>query len=233
MKQRGFVVGVLGVLTLAGALGCSSGSDNGSSGDSGEDAGATAPGQPTTGPVGEEGGTGSLGADAAGPGVTGDGSAALNDAGEQGDTATTPSGGSGVFADAGAYVPTLGPSARNARHTTNPNPAGTPCLSCHGGQKGNVVQFLFAGTVWTSPSATTPTPMAEVRVVQSNGVGLAAYSDADGNFFFPRGQNGPLSAPAAAGVRDAKGEAPMSNVFNDGDCNSCHRQGGQAPVNLQ
>ena len=94
------------------------------------------------------------------------------------------------------------------------------------------MQFLFGGTVWGSASATAPTPMAEVRVIQANGAVLTAYSDADGNFFFPRGQNDPLSAPAAAGVRDAKGEAPMANVFNDGDCNSCHRLGGEAPVNL-
>jgi len=88
---------------------------------------------------------------------------------EPGDAGSPPSGGGGIFADAGAYMAMLGPSARNSRHTPDPNPAGTACLSCHGGQKGNVVQFLFAGTAWSSPAETTPTPMAEVRVVQANG----------------------------------------------------------------
>jgi hypothetical protein len=229
MKQCQSLLGVLGVFALVGGIGCSSGSRNSSNG---ENDAATGPGEEAGGPFGHDGATGPIGDDGGGPVVTGDASAPPNDAGQPGDAGAAPSGGSGVFADAGAYAPMLGPSARNVRHTTNPNPAGTPCLSCHGGQKGNVVPFLFGGTVWSSPSATTPTPMAEVRVIQANGVALTAYSDADGNFFFPEGQNGPLSAPAAAGVRDAKGEAPMSNVFNDGDCNSCHRQGGQAPVNL-
>ena len=226
MKQYRSALGVLGVFALVGGIGCSSGSGNRSNG---ENDGGTSPGEDAAGPLGHDGGAGTIGDGGSGGG---DASAPLNDAGQPGDSGAAPSGGAGVFADAGAYAPMLGPSARNARHPTNPNPAGTPCLSCHGGQKGNVVQFLFGGTVWNSPAATTPQPMAEVRVIQANGVALTAYSDADGNYFFPQGQNGPLSAPAAAGVRDAKGEAPMSNVFNDGDCNSCHRQGGQAPVNL-
>jgi hypothetical protein len=227
MKQCAFV---LGVFALIGGIGCSSGSGSHSNGDG--DA-ATTPGEDAaTGPWGQDAATGPMGDDGGGSVVTSDGSAPTNDAGQPSDAGSPPPGGTGVFADAGAYVAMLGPSARNARHTNNPNPAGTPCLSCHGGQKGNVVQFLFGGTVWSSPAATTPTPMAEVRVIQANGVALSAYSDGDGNFFLPQGQNGPLSPPAAAGVRDAKGEAPMSNVFNVGDCNSCHRQGGQAPVNL-
>jgi hypothetical protein len=236
MKPYGFALGMLGVFALVGGIGCSSGAGKSSGGSGGDDA-ATGPGTTPgddggTGPFGHDGATGPSGADDGGSVVTGDGSAPPNGPGQPGDAGAPPSGGSGVFADAGAYVPMLGPSAQNVRHTPNPNPAGTPCLSCHGGQKGNVVQFLFGGTVWSSPAATTPTPMVEVRVVQANGVALTTYSDNDGNFFFPRGQNGPLSAPAAAGVRDAKGEGPMVNVFNDGDCNSCHRQGGQAPVNL-
>jgi hypothetical protein len=230
MKQCAFVLGVLGGFALVGGLGCSSGSGNRSTGES--DAATSSGDDAATGPFGHDGATGPMGAGDGGSVVTGDASAPPNDGGQPGDAGAPPSGGTGVFADAGAYVPMLGPSASNARHTPNPNPAGTPCLSCHGGQKGNVVQFLFGGTVWSSPAATTPTPMAEVRVVQADGVALTAYSDADGNYFFPQGANGPLSAPAAAGIRDAKGEASMANVFNDGDCNSCHRQGGQAPVNL-
>jgi hypothetical protein len=168
------------------------------------------------------GGSTAVGSDAAGGG----GGGALPD------SSSPPAPTTGIFADAGAYVPTLGPSSRSPKHTGNPNPAGQACLSCHGGQRPNVVRFLFAGTAWTTAAATTPTPMAEVRVVQANGEGLSAYSDADGNFFLAQAALAPLSAPAEAAVRDANGSVAMTNVFNVGDCNSCHRVGGQAPVNL-
>jgi hypothetical protein len=139
----------------------------------------------------------------------------------------------GIFADAGAYKAMLGPSARNPKHPGNPNPAGQACLSCHGGAKPNVTRFLFAGTAWTSAAATTPAPMVEVRVLQANGSATSVFTDADGNFYFGTPQGAPpLAAPAQAGVRDANGEMTMTNVFNDGDCNSCHRAGGQAPINL-
>jgi hypothetical protein len=154
------------------------------------------------------------------------GSAPTDDAGSGGGAGS----GTGVFGgDAGAYVATLGPSADNDKHPQDANPAGLACLSCHGGQKPNITRFLFAGTVWTSAAATTPAAQVEVRVVGADGSALSAYSDANGNFFFLAG-NDPLSAPAHAGVRDAQGAANMNNVFNVGDCNSCHRSGGQAPI---
>ena len=141
------------------------------------------------------------------------------------DASSPPSAG-GVFADAGAYVATVGPSARNQRHTGSPNPAGQACLSCHGGQKPNVARFLFAGTVWTDATGATPTPKAEVRAVGADGAGLSAYTDADGNFFYAAA-GATLAAPAHGGARDATSVALMSNVFNDGDCNACHKGGGQ------
>jgi len=181
-------------------------------------------------------GGGTTGGDPGTTGGTADGGA-TGDGGGTGGGGTGGDGGSsagGVFADAGAYTPTLGPSARNAKHTgLDGNAAGQACLSCHDGQtKGNVVEFLFAGTLWTTPAATTPLPMAEVRVIEATGNPLVVHTDGDGNFFFPRGTRGPLASPAHGGARDAKGAELMTNVFNDGDCNSCHRAGGQAPINL-
>jgi hypothetical protein len=149
-----------------------------------------------------------------------------------------------VFADAGAYVPTLGPSSDNAAHTPSPNPAGQDCMSCHGatppkgggggdnGDAPKIAQFVFAGTVWNSPTGGAAQPSAEVRVVQANGSQLVSYTDQNGNFFFLQTASGPLVPPASAGVRDATNAISMTNVFNDGDCNSCHRLGGEAPINI-
>jgi hypothetical protein len=77
-----------------------------------------------------------------------------------------------------------------------------------------------------------PAPGAEVRVRQASGDGLEAYSDADGNFYVPRGTMRALVSPAHPGVRDLTNMALMMDVINDADCNSCHRAGGQTPLNL-
>jgi hypothetical protein len=164
--------------------------------------------------------------------------------------ATGAPAGTGVFADAGAYVPTLGPSSDNPQHSPTPNPAGQDCLSCHGATTtsgghgggggnggggnggGGATRFLFAGTVWSSPSGSAPTAQAEVRVVQADGSQLVAYTDQNGNFYFMASPGAALAPPASAGVRDATGAISMVNVFNDGDCNSCHRLGGEPPINL-
>ncbi len=227
MKRTMFMLAVVGV------VGCSGAAVDRATTDGGGDTPT-----PTSTPPAPGEGTGDGGASE----ETNDGGALVASgddgstppSGSQGDGAppSAPPSSGGVFADAGAYVPTLGPSARNPKHTGSQNPAGQACLSCHGGQRPNVVQFLFAGTVWNAPAASAATPMAEVRVVQASGAALSAYSDADGNFFFVRGANGPLAPPVAGGVRDAKATALMTNVFNDGDCNSCHRLGGEVPVNL-
>jgi hypothetical protein len=228
MKHSWLVVLVLGSVACSGSVASQATSDDGGAPPSSVgDPPAMTPGTVGTDPSGDGG--------AASPApATGDASSPSSPPPQDdgGGAPPPPPSAGGVFADAGAYVPTLGPSARNPKHAGNPNPAGQACLSCHGGQRPNIVQFLFAGTVWSSAAATTPTPQAEVRVVQANGAALSAYSDADGNFFFLRSASPPLDAPVAGGVRDSNGAALMVNVFNVGDCNSCHHSGGEAPVNL-
>lgn len=158
------------------------------------------------------------------------------DGGGAGDAQSPPSdGGSnsgGVFDGEGAYMAMLGPSARNGKHTGSPNPAGQACLGCHGGQHPNVVEFLFAGTVWSDAAGTKPSASSEVRIRESNGTATSVYTDADGNFFYPKGARGPLAAPVHGGARDAKTTLLMNNVFSEGDCNSCHRTGGEGPLAL-
>jgi hypothetical protein len=161
------------------------------------------------------------------------GSPASNDGAAPPPPATGDAGGPvNAFTGAPAYVATLGPSARNARHA-GLNPAGSACLSCHDGQKG-VVAFLFGGTVWKDANATAPASSVEVRVLDASGVALHAYSDGDGNFFFPATpQTTKLAAPAHAGLRDATSTRTMTNLINDADCNGCHRSGGEARLAVQ
>jgi hypothetical protein len=217
-------------LSLLALAGCSS-ADQASSGadDADVDGGAPSVTPPIAGSdaASPASGDGAVNAPADGatpPPTGGDGGAGSPDA---------ASGPANAFTGAGPYTATLGPSARNIRHTgPNGNPAGQACLSCHGGQVKNVVPFLAGGTVWKDAAGTTPAQMVEMRVLQANGVGLSAYSDGDGNFFVPRGASAPLASPAHPGVRDAMSMALMSDVINDADCNSCHRAGGQTPLNL-
>jgi hypothetical protein len=108
-------------------------------------------------------------------------------------------------------------------------------LTCHGGQRIGTTVFLVGGTVWQDPAGTMPAPGVQVRVRQADGNALEAFSDDDGNFFVLR-DTAPthmLVAPAHPGVRNANGMALMTDVINDADCNSCHRAGGQAPLNIQ
>jgi hypothetical protein len=151
-----------------------------------------------------------------------------NDSGTQPDA---PQGPVNAFTGAPAYVVTLGPSARSNRHTPE-NPAGTPCMNCHDGSRGNIRRLLFAGTVYKDAAGKTPAPRVEVRVRDAQGNGLSAYSDNDGNFFFERGQRPALAVPARAGMRDANDTKLMNNLMSEGDCNSCHKTGGLALLNV-
>jgi cytochrome c553 len=214
----------LALLASVGLIACGSGNGPGSAatGDPAvDDAGAPDLGNPATPDAGgSHDGGGTTGGDAGAP--HGDASA------------PPPSGDAGLnaFTGAPAYVATLGTSARNAKHTNGGNPAGTACLTCHDGQRG-VTEFLFGGTVWMDATATTPAAHVEVRVLGANGTGQSAYSDTDGNFFFARAANPALSAPARAGLRDSASTHLMSNLISEGNCNECHRAGGQGLMHMQ
>ncbi len=186
--------------------------------------------------------TSSVDSDAGAAEDAGGGDATVSDTGPAIDGALPPeidaagvdaAAGTNAFTGAGPYVATLGPTSQRKQHTPTDNPAGQACMTCHNGSKGNVVEFLVGGTVYTTPAATAPAPSAEIRVREANGNILTTFSDADGNFFVPRNARGPLVSPARGGARDGKSVHLMVNLINNGDCNSCHKPGGQARLNVQ
>ena len=66
--------------------------------------------------------------------------------------ASTPPPKPTVFTGAPAYAATAGPTTRIAQHnfagaTPTTNPAGRPCMQCHGAA-GPAPRFLIAGTIW-------------------------------------------------------------------------------------
>ncbi len=154
-----------------------------------------------------EGGTGESGADAAA---------------DAGSDATAQSN---AFTGAGAYASQQPATTAAMFHDNNSvgiTPGkGTPCLSCHG-NGGNGKEFLFAGTVFQDQAGTMPAADTEVRVRGIDGTAFLSHSDADGNFWFVKGQADNLQFPAQCGGRDAAQTALMVGTIATGDCNSCH-----------
>jgi hypothetical protein len=139
--------------------------------------------------------------------------------------------------DTTGYVATAGTPTDNAAHnfpgnTPVTNPAGQPCLTCHiAGGAG--VPFMFAGTVWTTAAATAPAAEVEVRLRDNAGIGTSTYTDAFGNYFVLLGAAATFSPPAHPGIRTATTTDLMTGAIDNGNCNDCHRAGGQTPIHLQ
>jgi hypothetical protein len=133
-----------------------------------------------------------------------------------------------AFTGAPAYTATAGATTRIAQHnfagaTPTTNPAGRPCMQCHGAA-GPAPRFLIAGTIYKD-ATNAPAASVEVRVVGSDGVARTTYSNADGNFFF-RAATGAVAFPAKVGARDADTMKVMTIDAANGNCNSCHRAAG-------
>jgi cytochrome c553 len=146
---------------------------------------------------------------------------------DDGGSGTTPSK-TTAFTGAPAYVAASGPVTRKAAHnfaanTPTTNPAGRPCLQCHGAA-GPAPRFAFGGTVYKDAIG-TPAPQVEVRVVGADGQARTAFTNADGNFFF-LAASGAVSFPALAGARDSDSTELMTTATANGNCNACHRAGG-------
>jgi hypothetical protein len=146
-----------------------------------------------------------------------------------GDGGTTPAPAKpNAFTGAPAYAATAGATTRIAAHnfagaTPTTNPAGRPCMQCHGAA-GPAPRFLIAGTVFKDATG-TPAAQIEVRVVGADGVARTTFSNADGNFFF-RASSGAVMFPAKIGARDANTTKLMTIDAANGNCNSCHRAAG-------
>jgi hypothetical protein len=128
------------------------------------------------------------------------------------DTGTSPAdsgGGTGVFAGEGAYVSMSGGSGHHN--------AGQDCMSsCHNHG------FTFAGTLYNGSGSAVSN--AEVRLVDSTGKGISAYSGTNGNFYSSSSWTG----PGTVGVRDATnpGIDMVATVSTGVGCNSCHSSSG-------
>jgi hypothetical protein len=167
------------------------------------------------------------------PREAGDTGDASNDASDASDAASPAI--PNAFTNAPAYTPTTGPSTLNAAHAfggANPNdPAGHACLSCHfAGGAGT--PFAIAGTVWKDATATTPAPQIQVALRDNTGATISVYTDANGNFFALAADAGTLVPPEHPGVRRATTTRLMTGAINAGNCNDCHKTGGQTPINV-
>lgn len=155
-----------------------------------------------------------------------------HDAGDAGDAAVMTN----AFTGAPAYVATTGTSTLNASHNfpnnvPTTNPAGQACLSCHK-LGGAGVEFTIGGTVYKDVAGTIPAPQVQMSVRDNAGVTRSVYTDANGNFFVLKADAGALTPPAQPGVRDAANTRLMSGAIADGNCNNCHKNGGQTPINV-
>ena len=167
-----------------------------------------------------------------------DGGTGATDAPSEGasDAAMLVDAGTNAFTGAPPYAPTTGPSTLNASHnfpnaTPTTNPAGQACMTCHGAA-GPGGEFRIGGTVWKDTAGTLPAPQVQVGVRDKAGVVFDAYTDANGNFYVPKLDAGTLTSPAYSGVRNAQSTRFMVGAINNGNCNGCHRTGGQTPLNL-
>jgi hypothetical protein len=164
-------------------------------------------------------------------GGTQSGSSAGDGGGDDGgvDEASTPLP---AFADAGPYVPDAGPLTLMPQHnfagnTPTTNPSKQTCLDCHK-VGGPGIAFVFAGSVFTDATGSTPAAGVEVRVRDPNGTYASVYSDAYGNFF---DSNVSADFPAKTGARNAANESLMTGDAT-GNCNSCHNGTAQAYIHV-
>lgn len=122
---------------------------------------------------------------------------------------------------------------------------GRACIACHSGssgedEEGEGPKFWLAGTVY--PSAHEPDECngvdgrssdTRIEIVDADGQTLLLGVNAAGNFYYEK-EAGPLMLPYVAKVlRDGR-ERVMVTPQRNGDCNSCHTQGGDqgAPARI-
>lgn len=159
-------------------------------------------------------------------------------------TVGTGGGGAGAFAGAPPYLRQSGPSTLQQAHATTviggTNPAGRDCTECHkvGGlaerkDGGASTLWTAGGTVYTSLSGPPVDGGIEVRIRLPDGGGASAYTDDQGNFFFPQTLLPSVPGGSLVGVRGdlAPTGRSMSGILldNQGGCSgtgTCH--GGTA-----
>jgi hypothetical protein len=96
---------------------------------------------------------------------------------------------------------------------------GERCLSCH--QSGGKAIFSAAGTVYSSDG--TGARGVTVRLADSKGVTKEFTTNEVGNFYFRDALTPPFTVVLTSGGVSVSMPTPADN----GDCNSCHKAGGE------
>ena len=153
------------------------------------------------------------------------------DAGSGGGDAGGSSGGPAdpVFGTTAFAYANPGQTANGAAMQHAGTVEGKNCFDtgCHGATGAAGPQWLIGGTVYTAATGGQTVAQAEVRVVDGTGKELAkAYTDANGNFWLPKGA-ADLPAGSKVGVRTATKVQRMATTIggaNGGGCNAtgCH-----------
>ena len=103
---------------------------------------------------------------------------------------------------------------------------GNACITCHQQSGGEAPTFAIAGTVY--PTAHEPNDCAgkssiQVVIMDANGnTQLTLTSNSAGNFY----SSLPITKPYRAKVVSGGNERAMTATQTDGNCNSCHTDGG-------
>ncbi len=114
--------------------------------------------------------------------------------------------------------------------------AGASCMqpTCHGSAGAEGPPFFIAGTVFVDPSASTPAPGVEVRIMDSNGNATSTYTGPTGTFYISSSAVAAgFAFPAAVGARNATvSRLMMGHIASSaqGSCtqSACHLTGGDA-----
>ncbi len=206
-------------LVLAVAAGCSAPDPGAIVYGSLRDGGSSIANGPGSG--GTQGGSSSAGTTTGGTtggGTTGGGTTGGSTAADSGSAAPL-----NAFSAAPSYAKTA-PGDQSTAHHNGASNAGVDCLSCHVTGSVSPPGFMFAGTVYTDSTATTPAVNAEIRVISAAGAEIGkVYSDDSGNFWLADADK--LPTGTLTGARNGATPKVMSTPVL-GACNSCHAKGG-------
>jgi hypothetical protein len=158
-----------------------------------------------------------------------DNSSQSSEGGANTGTNPPPTGFSDPFAGAPGYSPPGQGGGDNSHH------AGESCMQqgCHSDAGGHseAPAFLIGGTVYQDYYGTVPAQGIEVRVLDSSGNAVSAYSDRGGNFYVRASNANGVTLPAQVGARNGTVSRPMITTLSStmGSCaqSPCHVAGGK------
>jgi hypothetical protein len=107
---------------------------------------------------------------------------------------------------------------------------GSDCNGCHQqGGPAEVRSWTVAGTVFRGASGTAGAATAAVTLTDAHGVVTQLLANGAGNFYTAE----PVSFPARVAVSSNGVTHTMETPVTSGSCNSCHGDGGAAPVRVE